>query len=313
MIEELSNRLKKRFTHLKKWAKREGVTCFRLYEKDLPDYPLIVDWMDGDVVVWVFDRTRDDTDEKKEVFYHTIEQTVMKTFDLEKKNIYIKKREKRRGVETQYNKISNTENTKVVTEYGVKFELNLTDYLDVGLFLDHRKTRKIVRGMAKGKRVLNLFSYTGSFTCFAIDGGAVSTTTVDLNQRYIEWSKRNVKLNRFRERRADRFLVENNFPFIKNEAAHNRYDVIICDPPTFSNSKKMKKPFAVDSDHIELIRDCVKLLDKNGVLIFSTNSRTFKLDSSLEEKYEVNEWTQKTISEDFKGKRGHRVWFIGKR
>ncbi len=309
-MDDLKNRIKKKFAHLKKWAKRENITCFRVYERDLENYPLIIDWFDGDAVCWLYDRKRDDTDVKKEQYKTKVSDTICQGLDISDAYLYLKSRRKQKGV-AQYEKISQLNNTKIVAEGGLKFEINLTDYLDTGLFLDHRKTRDLCRNLAKGKRFLNLFSYTGSFTCYAIDGGAISTTTVDLNTRYSDWAEQNLALNGFEKRRSDRIITDNCLSFVKLDAAKNRYDLIFCDPPTFSNSKKMKTAFSVDSDYPDLIKSCIKLLSPGGTLIFSTNSRSFKLDETkLPSSIKIENITKKTISEDFKTVKSHQCFLI---
>lgn len=295
--------------HLSKWAKREGLTCFRVYDRDLPNYPLVVEWLDGDCVAWLYDRKKDDTPEKKNIYKNALTSLLKDTFNLTDSTLFIKERRPQKGISSQYKKVSAPKKTKIVSEYSLKFELNLSNYLDIGLFLDHRKTRQLCQRLAKGKRVLNLFAYTGSFSSYALTGGACAVTTVDMNTTYINWAKRNSQLNGFPESKTNRFISENCFSFLKNDASKNRYDLIICDPPTFSNSKTMKKAFSINSDYPELLRDCTTLLAPNGILIFSTNSKTFSLDPSLlKSTIHCTDITAKTCSEDFKNSQGHRCW-----
>jgi len=308
---DLTNRIKKRFAYLKKWAKRESITCFRVYEKDLPDYPLILDWIDGEAVVWVFDRKRDETDTQKEIFKKEIVESVLQALELSDSKLHLKERRRQKGVESQYEKIAHSKTFKIIEEGGLKFELNLTDYLDVGLFLDHRNTRKMCRELARGRRFLNLFAYTGSFTCYAIDGGAISTTTVDLSNRYTEWAARNLALNGFDKRDSDRIVVDDCLSFLNSETSENTYDLIVCDPPTFSNSKKMKTSFSVDDDYGRLIRSCLDLLSPTGILIFSTNSRSFKLDpAELPDTIKIKNVSQKTVPPDFRNRKIHQCWVL---
>ena len=178
---EFKNRLLKRLKHRQKWAKRTSITCFRLYQHDLPDVPCIVDYLDGDIVAWIHPRQRDDT-EKKQVEFQSLVQDVLESVFGDAR-VFIKGRSVQQGAQ-QYEKLSSSSITKQVTEGGVIFELNLSDYLDVGLFLDHRRTRDYVRKHSKGKRVLNLYAYTGSFSCYAIDGGSRQTVSVDLSPKY---------------------------------------------------------------------------------------------------------------------------------
>jgi len=311
--DDLNNRIKKRFSYLKKWAKREKITCFRVYEKDLPDYPLILDWYDGEAVAWIYDRKRDETETQKDKFNQAVKAAILQALDLAEDRLHLKTRRRQKGTGTQYEKLKRLNIKKVVEESGLKFEVNLADYLDTGLFLDHRDTRSMCRKLAKGKRFLNLFSYTGTFTCYAIDGGAISTTSVDLSASYTKWAERNLALNGFGQRGSDRLISENCLSFIKLEAARNRYDLILCDPPTFSNSKRMKTSFSVDEDYGDLIRSCLKLLSPSGTLIFSTNSRKFKLDpGELPSGLKIEDITEKTIPVDFRNRRIHSCWVIGR-
>ena len=307
----LPNRLKKRFKHLLKWAKREQVSCFRIYEKDLPDYPLIVDWYDGDVVVWLYDRTRDDTPDKRTLFESFVWDSVCLGLGITKDHVFMKYRRRQKGLDSQYEKVLGPSYTKVVSEGGLQFEVNLTDYLDTGLFLDHRKTRHMCREMSKGKRVLNLFAYTGSFTCYARAGGAVATTTVDLSKTYCEWVARNMSLNGFQLRSSDRVLAQDCLSFLDQAQGKEVYDLIVCDPPTFSNSKKMKTTFSVDDHYAGLLRSCCSLLSPGGVILFSTNSRSFKFDQTcFSDTLTISELTDKTWSLDFQNKKSHRSWRI---
>ena len=308
-MDSFINRIKKRFSHLKKWARRSQITCFRVYAKDLPDYPVICDWYDGAVVAWIYDRKRDDTPAKKEVYLNAIQTAILTAFNIPEKDLFIKFRGPQKGF--QYQKLGHQRVIKTIEEQGLKFEINLSDYLDTGLFLDHRPTRQLCRSLAKGKRVLNCFSYTGSFSMYAIDGGAISTTSVDMSNTYSEWAQRNLALNGFKKRASDRFVIENCLSFLKNDATRNRYDLIICDPPTFSDSKKMTRSFDINRDYIELITDCTKLLAQDGLLIFSTNSKSFKLEpSKLPSQLQIKNITHKSVPEDFKSKRPHQCWLI---
>ena len=308
-MSELRNRVIKRQKHLKKWAKKQGLSSYRVYERDLPDYPLIIDYLDGDIVMWVYDRTKDDTDAKKELFLKQAKEAVLEAFELTEAHLFTKYRGKQKGLDTQYTKLAKRSKTKIINEQGLRFELNLSDYLDTGLFLDHRLTRKMCREMSKGKRVLNLFAYTGSFTCYAIDGGAKSSVTVDLNKNYIHWAKRNVVLNGFEVDKTHLFVVEDCLSFLKKDKCE--YDVIICDPPTFSNSKKMAQSFTIDDHYPDLIKRCLHRLSASGTLIFSTNSRSFSLDADkLPRGTRCQEISHQTIPEDFKKQKSHRAWII---
>ncbi len=310
----LTNRLKKRFNHLKKWAKNTNITCFRVYDKDIPEYPLIIDWYCGNVVIWVYHRTLDDTPEKEENYISQCLEEIETGLNVNKSEIFLKRRLLQKG-EKQYVKTSCENQAFTVQEQGLKFEVNLSDYLDTGIFLDHRNTRNLVRQKAKGKSVLNLFAYTGSFTCYAIDGGASQTVTVDISNTYCNWTARNFSLNHFEESPKNSIIVADCLAYIKD--AKNRglkFDIIICDPPTFSTSKKMADTsFVIDRDYAKLLSDCLKLLAVNGTIYFSTNSRGFILDETLLlENTKVKNITNFSIPEDFKNKKIHQCWEISK-
>ena len=274
MTHPLANRLKKRFSHLKKWAKRTDVTCFRVYHKGLPDYPLVVEWCDGVAVMWWYIRKRDESLAQQQAYEQECAQAVRDGLNCE--SVYIKQRGKQKGVQTQYRPLGRARDGHIVQEAGLSFELNLSDYLDVGLFLDHRDTRARVRQMSDGKRVLNLFCYTGSFTCYAIAGGASETVSVDMSSTYTQWTERNLALNGTAVSAAHQVVCADVFSYVPD----GQFDVIVCDPPTFSNSKKMDQTFSVDRDYPQLLKKCLQWLAPFGVIVFSTNSTSFKMKAS---------------------------------
>lgn len=306
----LFNRLKKRYSHLKKWALHQQLTCFRVYEKDLTEYPFILDWYDGSVVVWIYDRKKDDTDALKEAFELEIIDIIKGVFSVQRDQIFIKTRGVQKGLQTQYKKLSKKNIIKTVQEFGHSFEVNVSDYLDTGIFLDHRNTRKWVQAHSLQKRVLNLFAYTGTFSVYAAIGGAYSTTTVDLNPTYSEWTRRNFKLNTIEEGSSHRILTDDVREFLKHEQSRKSYDLIICDPPTFSNSKRTALGhFSVDEDQSEIITLCLAILNSKGHLIFSTNSRGFKLkEAPYLSSCKIQELTPQSIPNDFQDKQIHRCW-----
>ncbi len=179
----LANRLSKRFRHLSKWSAREDAPCFRVYERDIPEFPLVIDWYEGEVVVWFHPRTRDDTPEREESFHNLAIGEICAGLQVGTDRLWIKRRERQRGL-AQYERMGERNAVRTVREQGLRFEVNLSDFLDTGLFLDHRTTRRMVRERSKGRRVLNLFAYTGSFTSYAAHGGARATRTVDMSRTY---------------------------------------------------------------------------------------------------------------------------------
>jgi 23S rRNA (cytosine1962-C5)-methyltransferase len=309
---QLANRLARVHRHLRKWARRSAVTCYRLYEKDIADQPLIVDWYDGDAVVWAFARTRNETVADEEAWLEAVVEAVASGLQLAPERIFLKRRfrqQDRQEGDGQYHRVAARGAVKTVAEQGLLFEVNLSDYVDTGLFLDHRPTRAAVRAAAAGRRVLNLFAYTGAFTVYARAGGAAATTTVDLSNTYLDWCGRNLALNGLATDAAHRVVRADCLEWLAAApAASERYDVIICDPPTFSNSKTMAKPFSVATDHPWLLERCTQRLAPGGTLYFSTNFRDFRLAEGVPPVLRVEEVTAQSIPEDFRNKRIHRCW-----
>jgi 23S rRNA G2069 N7-methylase RlmK/C1962 C5-methylase RlmI len=312
----LGNRLAKQLKHLRGWAKAGGITCFRLYERDIPEFPAIVDWYDGDVVAWVYNRTRDDTPEKARAFEDLCEEEILDGLQVPGARLHMKYRGRIKDRSEQYDRVDDRGVVRTVEEQGLKFEVNLSDYLDTGLFLDHRKTRSIIRHYAKGKRVLNLFAYTGSFTVYARAGGAIATTTVDMSKTYQDWTKRNLELNGFAVDGALHRLVHADcLQFLEaGPAPGERYDYIVLDPPTFSNSKRMEADsFAVDRDWPRLVEMATRWLADDGWLYFSTNSRQLKWDDAqVPAGYVAREISERTVPDDFRNRRIHRCWTVTK-
>lgn len=310
MQNALANRLRKRQKHLRKWARRADISCYRLYERDIPEYPLIVDWYDGEAVVWLYDRTRDETLEQAEEWRIQAHNEIKAGLDLADEQIFVKAREIQRG-NAQYDRLDQAGTIKIVAEQGLRFEVNLSDYLDTGLFLDHRNTRALVRDLSADRRVLNLFAYTGAFTCYAIAGGARVTRTVDLSTTYCDWAVRNLNHNGCNPGTDHRVIRADCLVFLKEEIMNGAgYDLIVCDPPTFSNSKRMREnSFDIARDYARLIADCTMLLNDGGDLFFSTNARGFKLDEAmLPSGLTVTELTPQSLPEDFRNQRIHQCW-----
>ena len=321
----LGNRLRKRHDQLRKWAARAGIEAFRLYERDIPEFPLTVDWYAGEVVAWLHPRTRDDTPELEEAHRVRCVQEIREGLGIDEARLFLKTRRRQRrrrdggeaeGDEAgQYERVGQSNAMRVVSEQGLKFEVNLSDYLDTGLFLDHRITRDMVRQRARGKRVLNLFAYTGSFTCYALAGGAAATTTVDLSNTYQAWTERNMRLNGFEPSREHRLIQGDCVQFLERGPRKNeRYDIVVCDPPTFSNSKRMAEDsFSVDRDWPRLIATMQPWLADEAVVWFSTNSRGLQFDAAqLPVGFAARDMTDRTRSPDFAEGRGHRAWMVAR-
>ena len=320
----LGNRLRKRHDQLRKWAARAGIEAFRLYERDIPEFPLVIDWYAGDVVAWLQPRTRDDTSEKADEHRQRCEREIREGLGLPAERLFLKVRRRQRhrregagegDLAGQYERTGEANAVRVVGEQGLKFEVNLSDYLDTGLFLDHRVTRDLVRQRAQGKRVLNLFAYTGSFTCYALAGGAVATTTVDLSNTYQAWTERNMRLNGFETSRDHRLIQADCVEWLaRGPRKGERYDIVVCDPPTFSNSKRMATDsFSIDRDWPKLLADMQPWLSDDATVWFSTNSRGLAFDPArLPAGYAARDMTARTRSLDFAEGEGHRAWLIAR-
>ncbi len=305
----LKNCIRNNYRHVAKWAKRTETNCFRIYDRDIKEYPLAIDYYAGRFCVHYFSFAKDDLSqdggyEPREDLKEAVEGALFDLFNASAASIYSRTRMKRDKIE-QYEKAGHAKEFFPVVEYGVKFWVNLTDYLDTGLFLDHREIRRYVASIAKGKRVLNLFAYTCSFSVHAALGGASMTKSVDLSNTYTAWGRDNFLLNS---------LSLENHPVIRAdclkflESEKEFYDIIIIDPPTLSRSKKMDQMFDIQEDYIYLIEKALGLLNKDGVIFFSTNSRKFELDPSKLPPCQILNVTKKTLPIDFRDPKIHQCW-----
>jgi 23S rRNA G2069 N7-methylase RlmK/C1962 C5-methylase RlmI len=304
----IKNRIRKNYRHVRKWAKRSSTDCFRIYDRDIKEYPLAIDFYAGRFSVQFFSYDRG-CDETSSELQEEIDSALCSIFDTSPDCIYWRTRIKRQRTQ-QYEKMDEKEDFFTVFEYGAKFIVNLDDYLDTGLFLDHRETRRMVASLAKNKSVLNLFSYTCSFSVHAALSGASFTKSVDMSNTYVDWGCDNFALNDLSEKNNE-ILREDCLKFLE-DAVHEKalFDIIIIDPPTISRSKKMDQMFDVQIDHPYLIKMALKLLAEGGVIFFSTNSRKFKLDESLSSFCSIKDITAKTIPLDFHNMKIHRCWEI---
>ena len=304
----LKNRIRKNYRHLRKWAKRTTTNCFRIYDRDIKEYPLAIDFYAGRFCVQYFssDREQDEASpERKE----EVNNALCSMFETTPEAIHWRSRVKRKRTE-QYEKTDERKEFFTVLEYGVKFRVNLQDYLDTGLFLDHRETRRMVAPLCRGKRLLNLFAYTSSFSVHAAIAGAAYTKSVDLSNTYTEWSKENFTLNGIPSHHHE-VVRADCMRFMEDELrAGAKYDIIVIDPPTISRSKKMDDMFDVQKDYPFLIGHALKLLEDGGTIFFSTNSRRFTFDSALFPDTVIQEISHKTVPVDFQKKNIHRCWKI---
>lgn len=363
------NRLAKNYKQLKKWARKNRITAFRLYDRDIPELPLALDLytflpdyietkmeainflnqnnavisQNGpdakDVIaqetqrtfahLYLYERPFETDDKQEEEWMKAMAEAASKALGLEVSHIIQKTRKKQsegtEGHRDQYEKIKAEKALcGTVLEQGELFKINLTEYIDTGLFFDHRPLRAKVRETCAGKSVLNLFCYTGSFSVYAAEGKAKRVESVDMSKTYLEWAQSNMKLNEFDDdskyfyTRGDcvGFLNQKNAE-VANAEGTNRYDIIVLDPPTFSNSKRTDTTLDINRDWPDLVNKCLNILKPKGVLYFSTNSRRLTFDENLiaknedgSEKFKVQDITASTIPEDYRNNKIHRAWKI---
>lgn len=301
------NRLLKVYRHRSKQAKRMGVSCYRLYDKDLPEFPVTIDLYGDQVCLSEYKAKHTLTEEEYQDWQDGTIKVIAEVLQIQEEQIYTKERRRIISRRTQYQKTGEEQVFFEVMEHGLKFQVNLSDYLDTGLFLDHRITRKMVCDEAEGKRVLNLFAYTGSFSVYAAAGGASEVVTVDLSNTYTEWARRNMELNGFSDSRRYRYQVADVkqwLPTLDDQSM----DLVIMDPPTFSNSKKMKDILDIQQDHVELINQVLRVLQPGGVLYFSNNATRFQLNREALHATEIKDLTKTTTPFDFEGKLKRWCW-----
>ncbi len=301
-LTEFSNRLRKNHRHWGKWARRRGISCYRIYDRDIPQFPLLIDWYEGEVHAQTYIRSDVELSEQD------LAPLLCEVLEIPEEKLAFKSRQQQKG-DSQYTRISPYRRPRIVHEAGLAFEVDLHSYLDTGLFLDHRNTRALVRERAEDKRLLNLFAYTGSFTVYAAAGGAAGSVTVDLSNTYQDWSRRNFELNQL-DLARHQLVREDVFKYLylaqKNK---ERFDLIVLDPPSFSNSKRMRDTLDIQRDHPKLLEGCVQLLNPGGEIIFSNNLRKFKIDPVIAA--HGTEITRQTIPDDFKRHTAHRCWLFG--
>ena len=304
-----ANRLGKNIKHLMKWAKRNGIEAWRIYDRDIPQFPFAVDVYGSQIHLQEYDTGWLMQPEEYEAWLAEIIEAIVFVTGFSSDDIHLKRRERQKGVQ-QYEKTGRAGEDFVIEENGRKFWVNLDKYVDTGLFLDHRNTRKKVGDTAAGKRFLNLFSYTGSFTVYAATGGAVSSETVDLSNTYLDWARRNFELNGI-DLAKHQIIRADVFQYLQTAfEAGKQFDLIVMDPPSFSNSKKMSDTLDIQRDHARLIQGAMKLLAPNGLMYFSNNLRSFALDESIAEQYLVKDISKQSVPDDFRNKKIHQCWEI---
>ena len=295
------NRLRKMARHHGKWARRQGLEAYRIYDNDLDEFPVTVDRYGDRLYVAVY--AKEETTEAETKSYR---EWIAGTLDVAPDRIHFKLRQRQLGTQ-QYERLAAEQQEFPVGEYGRQFLVNLTDYLDTGLFLDHRLTRKLVGEQAAGKLVLNLFAYTCSFGVYAATAGATRVDNLDLSNTYLDWGQRNFRLNGINPKQHG-FIKADALQWLAG-SVRDRYDLIVLDPPTFSNSKMMNDVLDTQRDHVALINDCLRRLAPGGTLYFSTNYRRFKLEEEALAGT-AREITGQTLPPDFRRRNLHRCWAV---
>ncbi len=324
--ELFKNRLQKKFKHLSKWAKRENIFAYRLYDKDIPEVPVSADiyYTENDkipyVVLSLYKRPYEKDYEEEALWLSCIREKIKEVINVTDKNIISKIRKKQKG-KAQYQKLDTKQKKLIVKEGSGLFYVNLEDYLDTGLFLDHRSARINIFKTAENKKVLNLFSYTGAFSVHALLGKAQSVTSVDLSNTYLNWAKENFVLNNIYNPEQNELIKSDVIEFLeKSIIEKQKWDIVICDPPTFSNSKSASL-FDVNKDWLKLNLLCLQVLKEQGILFFSSNSLRLKFDSDMlikiyhnmfREGIDIKDVTKQSIPEDFRNKKIHKMWKIYK-
>lgn len=377
--ELFSNRLKKKYKELRKWARKNRISCYRLYDRDIPEIPVSLDLYEflpkdcnsvieaakflteqntkisqNDIsiesnikertfaILYLYERPYEKDDDDEEIWLEKMAQVVENVLGIEKSHIIKKYRKHQKGT-NQYEKKSSQENANIlekdffvdysfIQEQGQIFKIDLNSYLDNGIFFDHRPLRSKIRDISRGKSVLNLFCYTGSFSVYAASGNAKSVESVDLSNTYLNWSKENMNLNGFSDKKKYIFTRSDCISFLQEKAVLQKniiakkddenlkeksktYDIIILDPPTFSNSKNTHNILDINKDWPQLVKDCLNILNPNGILYFSTNSEKLKFDISKLPEFTISglkiyseDITSKTIPLDYQNKKPHRCY-----
>jgi len=337
--EMLANRLRKRHRHLQKWARRTDTGAFRLYDRDIPEIPLVLDIYADAVSGALYRRPYEKDEAEEERWLQAMTDAAAQALGLQRDTVIIKRRQRQRG-QSQYEKMTDRGLIREVREGGLLFRVNLSDYLDTGLFLDRRAMRRMVNADSKGKRVLNLFCYTAAFSVHAASGGAASTDSVDLSNTYLNWARDNFSLNGFdtamlrldeffagdhnqgktaAQGAAHRLIRADAVTFLHQAAAaRQRWDSIIIDPPVFSNSTMARADFDLNRDYGELLAGCLALLSRGGKVWFSANARSFKtnaadMEMALANRFpgiKVSDQTDELADEDFKGKKIPKAFIL---
>jgi 23S rRNA (cytosine1962-C5)-methyltransferase len=305
------NRLLKVFRHISRQAKRQSVGCYRIYDHDLPEFPLRIEMYDQWLYVAEYRRNHG-MDETGHAQWLEISKSIMSEITgVPISHILLRTRQRKESRQDQYQKLDDEQQFIVVEEQGLKFRINLTDYLDTGLFLDHRVTRSRVREEASGKKVLNLFSYTGSFSVYAAAGGASAVFSVDLSKTYLAWAVENMKLNKLYDASRHHYIQEDVKQYLE-QIPEGFFDLVIMDPPTFSNSKRMKDFLDIQRDHPQMINQALRGMKEGAIMYFSTNFSRFQMLAGSIRGASVKDITRATTPFDFQGRLNRYCFLITK-
>lgn len=306
----LKNRLVKNQKKLKSYLQKNGIEAYRIYNKDIPEYPYLIDLYGKNAVIYEQGKKlHEDEVNIRERHLTDVSKAITEVFSIPTEQQYFKVREKQKGQE-QYRPLDPSSNDFFeITEPPLKFLVNLERYLDTGLFLDHRPLRKWLLDNSKDKKVLNLFCYTGSLSVAAAKGGG-TVTSIDMSRTYLDWAYENFLINELNPKEHIFYQADVLKELIKRKEENEKFDLILLDPPSFSNSKRMEEDLDIERDHPILIRDAMALLNPGGILFFSTNKRKFEMHSIVLNHYKVKECTQWSIPQDFHQSQIHRSFMI---
>lgn len=303
--EMLSNSVRKKYRHLRKRMAKASVECFRLYDWDSPEIRIVVDWYAGHLIVSEYERLQTGPE-----YLPQMAEAAAFALDVPRENVHMRKRHTKVAEGPRYGKLASSGKRMEVSEGDLKFLVNLTDFLDTGLFSDHRETRKIIREMAEGKDFLNLFAYTGAFTCAAASGGARTTVTVDRSQTYMDWARDNLELNGLWEDKHELIRSDVMKYLIRADKEGKKFDLAFVDPPSFFKEKVSGTDFDINRDHPALIMKVLKVMKKGSDMLFSTNHQRFEPRFDGINVNKIIPLTPKTIPEDYRNREIHHCWHI---
>ncbi|WP_240612923.1 class I SAM-dependent methyltransferase [Chitinophaga parva] len=298
-LQMFENRLQKVYKHVSKIARRQNITCYRVYDDDIPEFPFSIEIYEDHIYVAEYQRRHGMEEDAHEAWLDQCLQKITEVLQFPPEAIFVKQRMRKEDRQGQYQRVAQEKNEFIVNEAGLKFKVNLSDYLDTGLFLDHRITRAMVRDEAAGKKVLNLFCYTGSFSVYAASVGA-EVTSVDLSKTYLAWAEENMAINNI-DPQKHHFIHADVLQYL-DTLKLNTFDLVILDPPTFSNSKRMKEHLDIQRDHVDILNRVLLATKKGGVIYFSNNYRRFVLDEAQIEASAIKDITNQTMPFDFQQK-----------